>query len=209
MHQKAHRNAKNTKHSQMQKLAEEIIGLESSPLYPYRTQNGYLPVIGEGSLDAKIMFIGEAPGLSEAQSGRPFVGRAGKFLDELLNSINLNREKVYITNIVKDRPPDNRDPRADEIKIYAPFLERQLTIIQPRIIATLGRFAMNYTLKLFKLPQHSQPIGSLHGKILIPPNPYAHYCVLPLYHPAAVFYNRGLEKAIHEDFELLKDFTQT
>ena len=174
MHQKAHRNAKNTKHSQMQKLAEEIIGLESSPLYPYRTQNGYLPVIGEGSLDAKIMFIGEAPGLSEAQSGRPFVGRAGKFLDELLNSINLNREKVYITNIVKDRPPDNRDPRADEIKIYAPFLERQLTIIQPRIIATLGRFAMNYTLKLFKLPQYSQPIGSLHGKILIPPNPHAH-----------------------------------
>lgn len=190
----------------MQKLADEIIGLESSPLYPYRTQNGYLPVIGEGSLEAKIMLIGEAPGLSEAQSGRPFVGRAGKFLDELLTSINLNREKVYITNIIKDRPPDNRDPRADEIKVYAPFLERQLSIIQPRIIATLGRFAMNYILKLFNLPQHSQPIGTLHGKILTPPDPDAHNCVLPLYHPAAVFYNRGLEKVIHEDFIKLKDF---
>ncbi len=207
MHQKVNGNAKNYKYSQMQKLTEEIIGLESSPLYPYRSQNGYLPVIGEGSLDAKIMLIGEAPGLSEAQSGRPFVGRAGKFLDELLNSINLNRESVYIANIVKDRPPDNRDPRSEEIKVYAPFLERQISIIQPRVITTLGRFAMTFILKLFKLTHSGQSIGTLHGKILIPPDPNAHYCVLPLYHPAAVFYNRGLEKAIRKDFELLKDFT--
>lgn len=99
-----------TKTDQMCTIRDEIIALTTSPLYEYRTSNKYFPVIGEGSHDAKIMFVGEAPGKTEAQTARPFCGAAGKFLDVMLGSIGLRREDVYITNLVKDRPPENRDP---------------------------------------------------------------------------------------------------
>ena len=126
----------------LKKIKEEIIALKESPLYSYRTENKYFPVIGEGSHDADIVFIGEAPGRNEAETGRPFCGRSGKLLDEFLVSIDLQREKVYITSIVKDRPPQNRDPLPAEIELYAPFLDRQIEIIKPKVIATLGRFSM-------------------------------------------------------------------
>jgi len=114
------------KEKQLKELSKRIKNLEISPLYSFRVENNYLPVFGEGNINADIMFIGEAPGKQEAQSGHPFVGRAGKLLDELLDSIGLTREEVYITNIVKDRPPRNRAPRISEINIYKPFLIEQI-----------------------------------------------------------------------------------
>ena len=152
------------------------------------------------------MFIGEAPGEKEALSGRPFVGRAGNVLDELLQKIDLNREDVYITNIVKDRPPNNRDPKAVEIECYAPFLMEQIRIIDPKVIVTLGRFAMEFILKKFLLPDNGRAIGELHGQIIIVETPLGTINFLPLYHPAAMFYNRSLEETITSDFQKLSQF---
>src|SRR3989344_2132966 len=140
-----------SKHEEMKKIKDEIVALSSSPLYSYRSENNYFPVIGEGSHDATIMFVGEAPGLNEAKTGRPFCGAAGKFLTELIESIGLARSQVYITNIGKGRPPENRDPTPEEIELYAPFLDRQIEIIQPKVIATLGRFSMQYVMSRYGL----------------------------------------------------------
>src|SRR3989344_5167989 len=128
----------------MREIKEEVLALKESSLYADRVKNGVHPVIGEGSHYAKIMFVGEAPGKNEAATGRPFCGASGKILDELLESAGIKRSDVYITNIVKDRPPFNRDPLPDEIAAYGPFLDRQIEIIQPKAIATLGRYSMDY-----------------------------------------------------------------
>ena len=194
------------KSEKLAKIAEKIEKLEESPLYDYRIKNDYKPVIGEGDLDAKIMFIGEAPGAQEAKTGKPFVGRAGKLLDSLLDNINLNRKDVYITNIVKDRPPSNRTPLVGEIKVYAPFLEKQINIIEPEIIATLGRLAMSFLLKTYDHPQKDKKIGELHGQILEAQTRNGKINIIPLYHPAAVFYNRNLEKKLEEDFQEIYNF---
>ncbi len=191
------------KQNQMDQIANQIENLTESPLYAYRQENHYLPVIGEGDLGAKIMFVGEAPGAKEAQSGRPFVGSAGKVLNEMLAQIGLEREDVYITNIVKDRPPKNRDPKTDELDLYAPFLVQQIEIIQPRVIATLGRFSMDFLLALFQHPAQGQKIGELHGQALTCSTSYGAVQVLPLYHPAATFYNRSLRPTFEADFQKL------
>ncbi|MEK7582370.1 MAG: uracil-DNA glycosylase, partial [Patescibacteria group bacterium] len=125
-------------------IRDEVVNLTGSPLYADRVKGGVYPVIGEGNHHATIMFVGEAPGRNEAKTGRPFVGAAGKILDQLLEGVGIDRKDVYITNIVKDRPPFNRDPVPEEIEAYGPFLDRQITIIQPKVIATLGRFSMVY-----------------------------------------------------------------
>lgn len=194
------------KKQHLQKIEDAINYLESSPLYAYRLHNNFKPVIGEGNLDAEIVLIGEAPGEKEALSGRPFVGRAGEVLNELLSEINLNRDDVYITNIVKDRPPHNRDPRVSEIELYAPYLIEQIKIIKPQVIVTLGRFAMNFILKQFSLPEYGRSIGDLHGQLLKAETPYGNFNILPLYHPAAMFYNRSLEETLHQDFQGLSRF---
>lgn len=195
-----------TKAARLEEIANEIQSLEESPLYDYRKENDYLPVIGEGDPDADIMFVGEAPGREEAESGRPFVGNAGRVLDELLESIGVDRQDVYITNVVKDRPPGNRDPRAVEIELYAPFLRRQIEIIEPEVIATLGRFAMEFVLEDYDLPQQGQRIGDLHGQVLEAEAPHGMVNIVPLYHPAAAFYNRALEDTMREDFRVLERF---
>jgi DNA polymerase len=195
-----------SKAARLDRIKKQIEDLEASPLYEYRKENDYLPVIGEGDADADIMFIGEAPGREEAETGRPFVGNAGRVLDSLLESIGLEREDVYITNVVKDRPPGNRDPRADEIDVYAPFLLRQIEIIAPDVIATLGRFAMDFTLKRYNLPEQGKKIGDLHGQILKAEVSYGEVTVVPLYHPAAAFYNQDLEDTMEEDFRVLEEF---
>ncbi len=194
------------KKQKLSQIEAEIIGLVSTPLIAYRIENDYQPVIGEGDPDADILFIGEAPGEKEALSGRPFVGRAGEVLEELLNEIDLQREDVYITNIVKDRPPHNRDPQTSEIKLYAPYLLDQIKIIEPEVIVTLGRFAMNFILSQFSMPEHGRSIGDLHGQLLKAETPFGDFQILPLYHPAAMFYNRSLEKALHQDFQQLTRF---
>lgn len=195
----------NKRHSQMAEIEAAVTGLTESPLYEYRIENEYQPVIGEGSLEAEIMFIGEAPGEKEAQQGRPFVGAAGKVLSDLLESIGLERADVYITNIVKDRPPKNRDPRQGEIKLYAPFLVQQIEIIQPNVLAPLGRFSMDFILSQFGI-EGGQKIGQVHGTVIEAEAGYGPVAIVPLYHPAAGFYNRTLQTALWEDIQVLKQF---
>jgi len=187
-------------------LAEAVNGLTTSPLYAYRQENNYHSVFGEGNADADVLFIGEAPGEQEAKKGRPFVGASGKALDEMLESIGLARKDVYITNVVKDRPPDNRDPRPDEIELYTPFLVQQIDIIQPKVIATLGRFAMEFVLAQFGLVQEGQKISQLHGRPLETEAGYGRVTILPLYHPAVGLYNRGQRQTLEEDFQALQKF---
>lgn len=196
------------RHDLMKQIKDEVIDLKESPLCKERIKNGVHPVIGEGSHFAKIMFIGEAPGKNEAQTGRPFCGASGRILDQLLASINLPRQSVYVTNIVKDRPTDNRDPLPDEIALYAPFLDRQIEIIQPRVIATLGRFSMVYIMKKFGLDSVLGPISQMHGKVFEAAVPFCDgkMNIVPLYHPAVALYNGGTKTELMKDFEVLRQF---
>lgn len=189
----------------MRKIKDEVVELKESPLYKFRIENKNLPVIGEGSHSAKIMFIGEAPGRNEAKCGRPFCGAAGKVLDTLLESVKIKREEVYITNIVKDRPPENRDPNPEEIKIYGPFLDRQIEIIQPQIIVTLGRYSMYYIMPKFGLELELEPISKNHGKVFQGQASYGPIKVVPLYHPAVAVYNSHTKDQLKSDFAVLKD----
>jgi uracil-DNA glycosylase family 4 len=194
------------KFEEMKKIRDELLQFSNSPLYEYRIQNKFFPVAGEGSHTAQIMFIGEAPGKNEAETGRPFCGRSGKVLDEMLESIKLNRSDVFITNIVKDRPPENRDPSAEEIALYSPFLDRQIEIIQPKIIATLGRFSMEYIMTLFGLKDQLKPIGEMHGLEFLSSTNYGSVIIIPLYHPAVVLYNNTNRDILLEDFQKLKKY---
>jgi len=194
----------------LKKIGLDVLNLKNSVLAKERVQNNYLPVIGEGNYFADIMFVGEAPGKNEAETGKPFCGRAGKVLDKLLSSINISREEVYITNIVKDRPPKNRDPLPEEIEIYAPFLDRQIEVIKPKVVATLGRFSMEYIMRRYGLEREVAPISVLHGQKLEACLPVGRvgkaksFKLVPLYHPAAAIYNQHLMSTLEEDFKVLK-----
>lgn len=190
----------------LKKIRDEVLDLSVSPLYAERVKNKVFPVIGEGSHDARIMFIGEAPGKNEAATGRPFCGAAGKLLNEMLASIDIPRESVYITNIVKDRPPENRDPTPQEIEIYAPFLDRQIDIIQPKVLATLGRFSMAYLFNKFGLEFELEPISRIHGKTFEVSTSYGPITIIPLYHPAVAIYNIHMKETLFKDFEVLKKY---
>lgn len=176
------------KQKELDEVASDVKNLRLGNLYQTATH----AVPGEGNPDADILFIGEAPGFFEDQQGRPFVGNAGKLLDKMLSSINLKRQDVFITNIIKHRPPDNRDPLPEEIKLYAPFLKRQIKIIEPKIIATLGRFSMN----LF-LPEAK--ISLSHGRTF----QVGKYLILPLYHPAAALRAGNILRELENDFAKL------
>jgi DNA polymerase len=152
--------------------------------------------MGDGNINADIVFIGEAPGKKEDESGLPFVGAAGKFLNEMLTNIGMDRGDVYITNIVKYRPPKNRDPRPDEKKTFWPYLVRQLNIIQPKIVVTLGRHSMEYF-----LPE--QKISTIHGQPEQIKFDDLKMTIVPLYHPAAALYNGSLRATLIEDFNKL------
>lgn len=146
-------------------------------------------VFGTGSPDAEIVFIGEAPGAKEDQLGEPFVGAAGKFLNEMLASIGLSREQIYITNIVKYRPPGNRDPEPEEIQAFIPYLKRQLEVISPKLVVFLGRHAMSVFLPQLRISQaHGHPVRK-DGQVY-----------LPLFHPAAALYNGGMRQTLLDDF---------
>lgn len=190
----------------LRKIKEEIVAGKNLPLYRERIKNGVHPVIGEGNHYARIMFIGEAPGKNEAEQGRPFCGASGRILDQLLASVNIPRQKVYITNIVKDRPPMNRDPLPEEIKAYAPYLDRQIEIIKPEIIATLGRFSMVYIMNEFGLSNELRSISLIHGQLFNVETSYGRIKVIPLYHPAVAVYNGGMKEALVKDFRVLKQF---
>ena len=194
------------KEEALKQLRLELVGATESPLYTFRVENRLFPVIGEGNSDANILFIGEAPGKNEAEVGRPFVGPSGEVLAEMLRSINLKREDVYVTNIVMDRPPTKRDPTPEEIAFYEPFADRIIDIIQPAVIATLGRFAMHYILKRLDLPEKRQAISVLHGKLIKTHMPYGEIHIVPLYHPAVVLYSASQKVTLQKDFEKLKLF---
>ncbi|MEI6843379.1 MAG: uracil-DNA glycosylase [bacterium] len=190
----------------MKEIRDELLHFTESPLYEYRTANKYFPVVGEGSHSAHIMFIGEAPGKNEAEQARPFCGRSGKLLDEMIRSIGLERTDVYITNIVKDRPQDNRDPSPEEIKLYAPFLDRQIDIIEPKVIATLGRFSMDYIFNKFDLWDVLGSISKMHGGEFKTQTSYGEVTIVPLYHPAVALYNGSNKATLLKDFQILKKY---
>ncbi len=153
------------------------------------------PVFGDGSPKAQIVFIGEAPGKDEDLQGKPFVGRSGKFLSEMLESIKMRREDIYITNVVKYRPPENRDPELDEIEECLPWLMEELNFIKPIIIIFLGRHAMQ---RFFP----SEKISVVHGKLLHKKIPgFDTQYFFPLYHPAAALYNGSMRETLMEDFK--------
>jgi uracil-DNA glycosylase family 4 len=170
--------------SALTQLCEEIIACRDCELANYRTK----AVPGEGAEDADLLFIGEAPGWHEDQQGRPFVGPAGQFLDQLLASIGLRREEVYIANVIKCRPPQNRDPLPAEIQSCCKWLDRQIEIIQPQMIITLGRYSLA---RYFP----NQSIGKIHGK----PRKSGGVIYYPMYHPAAALHQGSLRRTIETD----------
>jgi uracil-DNA glycosylase len=180
-----------TKEEALLAVAKRIAECERCKYYP--DQN---PVPGEGNPDAQIMFIGEAPGAKENETGRPFVGAAGKFLEEMLNSIGLERQDVFIANIIKYQPPGNRDPLPEEIRFQLPFLLKQIAIIKPKLICFLGRHSMSAFLS------DQGTISQIHGRLIRKDNQW----YLPLYHPAAALYNGGMRQTLLDDFQKIPEY---
>jgi len=192
--------------AELRKIKDEVINCKKCPLYEERINGGFYPVIGEGNHQAKIMFVGEAPGLQEAKTGRPFCGAAGRILDELLDSVSIKRENVYITNILKDRPPKNRDPQKEEIKVCVPYLERQIELIKPVVICSLGRYAMEFLMEKFGLGDVIEPISKIHGKVFEIKILSQNIKIIPFYHPAVATYNPNMKEVLQKDFQVLKEF---
>jgi uracil-DNA glycosylase family 4 len=182
---------------EMGRLEEEIKECQRCELWKTRTN----PVAGEGSLTAKVLFVGEAPGYYEDLKGRPFVGKAGKVLDELLGSVGLERSEVYIANVLKCRPPGNRNPTVAEIKACTPYLDAQVGIIEPTVIATLGNFSLGYIFDKFGLK--ADKISKLHGKVFKVSTIAGIKKIVPLYHPAVATYNPGMKEVLVDDFKEL------
>lgn len=171
-------------------LAQKIQNCTLCPLYKGTTN----AVAGEGDPNATIFLIGEGPGFYEDKSGRPFVGRAGQLLEKILNKVGLERNEVFIGNVVKHRPPENRDPLPGEILACKGWLEQQLAILKPKIVVTLGRFSMASFLANAKISQ-------IHGNA----RKVKDYIVLPMYHPAAALRNGNLMEQFQKDFEINKE----
>jgi len=171
--------------SQLTELNDEVRACPKCQLSQSRT----LAVPGEGPEDARILFIGEAPGFHEDRQGRPFVGAAGQYLNELLVKVGLKREEVYITNVIKCRPPGNRDPQPDEIAACRPYLDRQIDLLRPRLVVTLGRFSME---RYFP----GASISRIHGQ----PKRVGSVIYYPMFHPAAALHQPRWKSLLDEDF---------
>ena len=178
------------KQRQLDQLREEVI---EKDICADLAQQATQLVMGDGNLDADIVFIGEAPGKKEDESGLPFVGASGKFLNEMLAQAGLQRSDVYITNVVKYRPPNNRDPKPSEKQAFMPYLLKQLEIIKPKVVITLGRHSMEYFLP-------GKIIGDIHGQPHEVEIDGDALMIIPLYHPAAALYNGSLRATLIEDF---------
>lgn len=180
-----------SKREQLKELNERMLKCSKCVLRGTCTQ----VVPGEGSAEAEVMFIGEGPGQKEDELGRPFVGAAGKFLDEMLAAAGLKREEVYIANVVKCRPPGNRDPLPEEAQACWPWLEAQIKLIDPKLIVTLGRHSMERFLP-------GQKISQMHGKALRREiTGLGKRVFLALYHPAAALYNGSMRETLIKDFK--------
>lgn len=185
---------KEEKQKALDKLKEKMSRDEALPLRKGATNL----VFGEGNSDAKVVFIGEGPGYWEDQKGRPFVGNAGAFLNQLLHSIKLPREDVFITNVVNYRPPGNRDPLPEEIAAFSPYIDKMIEIIKPKVIVTLGRFSMAKFLPGVK-------ISDVHGKLHTVAWKGREITIVPMYHPAAGLRNGEIKRRTVEDFRKLPE----
>ncbi len=179
--------------AQLETLRDEILSCKKCGLCKERTQ----AVPGSGARDAVIMFVGEGPGKNEDEQGVPFVGRAGKFLDEMLASIGLTRADVFVTNVVKCRPPENRDPLPEEVATCWPYLMAQIAALRPRLIVTLGRHAM------YRFLPETFKISDIHGqaKKMVNTKTGEAQTYYPIYHPAAALYNPNLRATLMADFK--------
>jgi DNA polymerase len=175
---------------ELKQVAQQVSVCTRCPLHHSRK----LAVPGEGPVNAEIMFIGEGPGFHENEQGRPFVGAAGKVLDDLLAKINLKRSEVFIGNVVKCRPPGNRDPQPDELAACSEYLERQIQAINPKVVVTLGRYSLAHFMPNVK-------IGDVHGQA----RQLKGRLVVAMYHPAAGLHQRSLMSTIEEDFKRIPD----
>lgn len=189
------------KSQELARIAEEILK-EDLPLKEGATN----VVMGKGSPDAEILFIGEAPGKNEDLQGMPFVGAAGKNLDALLAKVGLTLENVYVANILKYRPPENRDPQPDEIMAHTPWLLKQIDVIRPRVVCSLGNYATKFFLAGgdVDLMKKQEGITKLHGKVQIVEINGHKIKLIPLFHPAAIIYNRKLIEFWEKDMEIVK-----
>lgn len=179
----------------IEQLAADII---ERKVCPELAESATQLVVGDGNPNADIVFIGEAPGKNEDEQGLPFVGAAGKFLNEMLAEAGMNRGDVYVTNIVKYRPPNNRDPLPEEKKAFLPYLLRQLEIIDPKVIITLGRHSMEYFLPDAKISQiHGHAVRK---KVVYHDKTQHEWLIIPLYHPAAALYNGSMRSVLIDDF---------
>ncbi len=183
---------------EMKKIKNEVVACKKCSLYKVRT----CPVIGEGSHWTKIVFVGEAPGYNEDKSGRPFCGAAGKVLDKLLASIGLDRKQIYICNVLKCRPPGNRNPSQKEIQACSPYLQTQIKTINPDVICTLGNYSTKFIFEKYGLGAKIQGISKIHGKIYSAEN----IKIMPVYHPAVATYNANMLQVLEKDFQKLKKF---
>ena len=186
-----------TKEQQLKYIAYLVAQCKKCPLY--KTATNHVP--GSGNPNAEIVFIGEAPGQQEDLQGLPFVGNSGKLLDKLLNTIKVPRSDVFICNILKHRPPGNRDPLPEEMKVCTPYLKAQLKILKPKIIITLGRFAMNYF-----FPEES--ISRIHGQIRSITWQDLPLTIIPVYHPSAGLRNGAMLKSLQDDFLSIGKYLQ-
>lgn len=183
------------KQALLDRIKQEIIDKNICPDLAAQATN---LVMGDGTINAEIVFIGEAPGKNEDEQGLPFVGAAGKFLNEMLAQAGMQRSDVYITNIVKYRPPNNRDPLPEEKKAFWPYLLKQLQIIQPKVVITLGRHSMEYFLPGMK-------IGAIHGQPKRIQFGDDKLVIIPLFHPAAALYNPAMRQTLIDDFLLVPE----
>ena len=188
-----------SKDEDMKRVTTSIENCKRCSLWKTRNK----PVVGDGSVNTNILFIGEAPGYYEDIQGRPFVGKAGKIFDELLESIGFQRNEVYVANILKCRPSNNRNPLKSEIYACTEHLNRQIEIIQPKIIVLLGNFAASYIFEKFGLKYDK--ISNVHGRIFQINTIFGSIKIIPLYHPAIATYNPETKNTLLEDFKTIKN----
>ena len=188
------------KQQKIEKIRNQISVCTRCALHKTRTHT----VPGEGDVNADIMFIGEAPGRNEDIQGKPFVGRAGEVFDKLLSSIGISRQQIYLCNILKCRPPGNRNPLNSEIRACVGSLDLQIKVVNPKVIGTLGSFSTTYIFEKFKIPQ--EKISSVAGKIIDVETSFGHKKIIPVFHPAVAIYNVHKTDLLENHFQAFKPF---
>jgi DNA polymerase len=187
-----------SKGERLERVTAEVRACRRCPLHEGRMN----PVVGDGCLNSPLVLVGEAPGRKEDEQGKPFVGSAGKLLDSMLEDAGLTRSKLFITNIVKCRPPKNRRPLSKEVRACSRHQETLLGIISPRVVAPMGNSSTGHFLRMFGLEKAK--IGDVHGSVFYVEASWGDVILFPLYHPAAVLYNRTLEQELRDDFASLR-----